>query len=70
MKVKILSDGEYVGFENVTFPVNIEARKTTIGHGFRVSGADIQCIDGCDSDAFDPEDTYFFANYEIEVIEE
>lgn len=68
MKVKLRGSGGYKGFEGVTFPVEVNARKYK--ECYIVHESELKRI-GCDMgllcDPSDPE--WYFGSWEIEVVE-
>jgi len=66
MKIKLLNDGGYVGFENVVLPVVVDAEEDD--NGFTVLGSELIRI-GVEADYYDENYPYYFYPEECEVAE-
>lgn len=68
MKIRLLSRGGYAGFKDVSFPVEVDARKEN--GAYLVHERELKRI-GCDmnllNDPSDPE--WYFSSCEVEVVE-
>ncbi len=70
MRIKLLSKGRYCGFDEVSFPVEVEAEINRKGSRlYSVSEKELERI-GCDMSCFeDPEDPFWpFREDEVEVL--
>lgn len=72
MKIRLLSDGGFLGMGDMKIPAIVEGSDLAgLGLGFDVLGSELIRVGG-NKNSFDEEDTYYFSllRGECEVIEE
>ncbi len=65
MKIKLLNDGGYGYFPEITLPVVVEAKRCTCGYD--VPGSEIIKLGG-DPEIWDADYNYFWAHEEVGVL--